>query len=69
MFGSRSETVDQLRGVGAAKSYAASATTGPVLVELDHDDLLTVDALMQINYVFEKTFPKVGMASPTAPRS
>jgi glycosyltransferase involved in cell wall biosynthesis len=38
----------RVRGVGAAKRAACELATGDVLVELDHDDLLTPSALLDI---------------------
>lgn len=55
----RCVTVDEIRGVGAAKRYACSLATGDILVELDHDDLLTTDALSQIDTEFA-IYPDVG---------
>lgn len=46
--------------VGALKKQACAAATGPILVELDHDDLLTVDALSELRYAFADV--KVGFA-------
>lgn len=51
--------VDELRGVGAAKSYACSVAAGDILVELDHDDLLTDSALEQIAKRFDSD-PNIG---------
>jgi glycosyltransferase involved in cell wall biosynthesis len=43
---------DQLTGVGAAKRVACAAARGDILVELDHDDLLTTNALHEIGEAF-----------------
>jgi glycosyltransferase involved in cell wall biosynthesis len=40
--------VGRIRGVGAAKSAACELATGEILVELDHDDLLTPTALAEV---------------------
>lgn len=40
--------------VGALKKEACSLCTGDVLVEVDHDDLLTNDCLEEVNKVFEE---------------
>jgi hypothetical protein len=50
---------DDVQGVGAAKRKACSLATGEYLVELDHDDLLTSDALMEVAAAFEAD-PEVG---------
>jgi O-antigen biosynthesis protein len=50
---------DELRGVGAAKSYACARAEGEYLVELDHDDLLTAAALELIVDEFESR-PSLG---------
>lgn len=44
--------------VGALKRYACSKCTGDVLIELDHDDLLTPDAISEIRDAFKD--PKIG---------
>lgn len=44
--------------VGALKRYACSKCTGDVLIELDHDDLLTPDAISEISDAFKD--PKIG---------
>jgi len=46
-------------GVGALKREAVSYCTGDVYLELDHDDILMPNALMEIEYVFDK-FTDVG---------
>jgi hypothetical protein len=51
---------DEVRGVGAAKHRACAEATGEILVELDHDDLLTTNALEEIVYAFD-AHPEVGM--------
>ncbi|MGL5819151.1 MAG: glycosyltransferase [Phycicoccus sp.] len=43
---------DDVSGVGAAKRRACAEATGDVLVELDHDDLLTRGALRVIRQAF-----------------
>jgi len=45
---------DELAGVGAAKQRACAETRGDVLVELDHDDVLTADALAEIVVAFDE---------------
>lgn len=40
--------------VGALKRHACERTTGDILVELDHDDLLTPDAISEIKRAFEE---------------
>lgn len=47
--------------VGTAKAIACEHCTGDVYVELDHDDLLTPDALQEVNDTFEAN-PEVGFA-------
>src|SRR5260370_22289061 len=42
-----------LRGVGAAKRYACSIAPGDILVELDHDDLLTSTCLEEVHQAFQ----------------
>jgi O-antigen biosynthesis protein len=44
---------DDLTGVGAAKRRACAETTGEILVELDHDDLLTPDCLAEVVRAFD----------------
>lgn len=44
---------DNLTGVGAAKRMACAQATGEFLVELDHDDLLTPDALDKVVAAFD----------------
>ena len=46
-------TCDEIRGVGAAKHRACAMATGEILVETDHDDLLTTNALEEIVRAFE----------------
>ncbi|MGL5909105.1 MAG: glycosyltransferase, partial [Phycicoccus sp.] len=43
---------DEVTGVGAAKRRACAEASGDVLVELDHDDLLTRGALRVIRQAF-----------------
>ena len=50
---------NEIRGVGAAKHAACALATGDILVELDHDDLLTHDALGTIADAFN-AHPDVG---------
>ena len=45
-------------GVGAAKKHAFSLGVGEALIELDHDDILTPDALAEVAAAFED--PEVG---------
>lgn len=45
-------------GVGAAKKFAFGLGVGEALVELDHDDLLTPDALEEVAAAFED--PEIG---------
>src|ERR1035437_8786226 len=52
-------TADEIRGVGAAKHRACALTTGDILVECDHDDLLTTNALEEIVKAFD-AHPEVG---------
>jgi glycosyltransferase involved in cell wall biosynthesis len=49
---------DSFSGVGAAKKFAFDLGEGEALVELDHDDLLTPDALAEIAAAFED--PEIG---------
>lgn len=53
------EAPDGVKGIGALKQYACAACTGEILVELDHDDLLHVDALWHIAAAFDKN-PHIG---------
>ena len=46
-------TCDEIRGVGAAKHRACAMATGEILVETDHDDLLTTNALEEIVRAFD----------------
>jgi glycosyltransferase involved in cell wall biosynthesis len=45
---------DDIAGVGAAKRRACAEARGDLLVELDHDDLLTADALAEIQAAFDE---------------
>jgi GT2 family glycosyltransferase len=45
---------DDVVGVGAAKQRACAEARGELLVELDHDDVLTVDALAEIGEAFSE---------------
>nr|WP_277626242.1 glycosyltransferase [Arsenicicoccus piscis] len=44
---------DELTGAGAAKRRVCEESTGDILVELDHDDLLTPDALAAVVEAFD----------------
>lgn len=44
---------DQIAGVGAAKRRACQEATGQILVELDHDDLLSTDCLAELVAAFD----------------
>lgn len=44
--------------VGMLKKYACSLTTGDIIVEVDHDDLLTADCLEEIAKAFKN--PEIG---------
>jgi glycosyltransferase involved in cell wall biosynthesis len=50
---------DDLAGVGAAKSRACAEASGDILVELDHDDLLTTECLAAVVGAFDD-HPEVG---------
>lgn len=50
----------KFRGIGHRKNSAFSKGTGEVLVELDHDDLLTPNALAELDLAF--TDPEIGFA-------
>jgi hypothetical protein len=52
-------TCDELRGVGAAKHRACAEASGEILVEFDHDDLLTTNALEEVVRAFD-AHPEVG---------
>lgn len=45
--------------IGSLKKEACSYATGEVLVEVDHDDLLTINCLEELNKVFEEQ-PEIG---------
>jgi glycosyltransferase involved in cell wall biosynthesis len=49
-----------LRGVGALKREACKLAKGDILVELDHDDLLTQNALLEIVAAFD-AHPEAGL--------
>ena len=49
----RVEIADDVRGVGAAKRRACELARGEILVELDHDDLLTTDCLARLAEAFD----------------
>lgn len=53
-------TVPRTMGVGEAKALAVEHCEGDILVELDHDDVLTVDALAEIEVAFEE-HPDAGL--------
>ena len=44
---------NQESNIGALKAFACEHCTGAILVELDHDDLLTPDAIAEIREAFE----------------
>jgi len=48
-------TEDNNTNVGAIKKAAFSLGTGDVLVEVDHDDILTEDCLEELNLAFQDT--------------
>ena len=48
----------QGNNIGALKAFACQHCTGDALIELDHDDLLTPDAIKEIRKAFED--PEVG---------
>lgn len=48
------------RGVGSVKAYVCSMARGDLLVELDHDDLLSSDALAEVVGAFD-AHPDVGV--------
>lgn len=50
----RVEIADELSGVGAAKRRACELARGEILVELDHDDLLTDDCLARLVEAFDE---------------
>jgi glycosyltransferase involved in cell wall biosynthesis len=50
---------DDLRGVGAAKRFACENARGDILVELDHDDELSADALAEVVASFDN-HPDIG---------
>ncbi|MFI2458233.1 glycosyltransferase [Streptomyces sp. NPDC019539] len=62
----RVEIADELRGVGAAKRRACELARGEILVELDHDDLLTKDCLGELQKAFEAHPDAVFVYSNTA---
>lgn len=49
---------EHFTGVGAAKKFAFDLGVGEALVELDHDDILTPDALAEVAAAFED--PEIG---------
>lgn len=53
-------TDHDLAGVGAAKRRACAESRGEILVELDHDDLLTTDALRRVVEMFQR-HPDAGL--------
>ena len=54
----RVEIDDDISGVGAAKRRACELARGEILVELDHDDLLTKDCLAELAKAFDE-HPKI----------
>lgn len=53
-------------GVGAAKRRACELARGEILVELDHDDLLTKDCLAELAKAFDENPKAVLVYSNTA---
>lgn len=51
---------NELEGVGACKQAAVAACEGDILVELDHDDILVVNALERVAEAFE-AHPDAGL--------
>jgi glycosyltransferase involved in cell wall biosynthesis len=49
----------ELQGVGAAKRYACAQARGEILVEFDHDDELSPDALAEVVSAFDE-HPDIG---------
>jgi hypothetical protein len=54
------DEADEIRGVGAAKHHACALALGDILVEVDHDDLLTTNALEEIVRAFDAN-PDIGV--------
>jgi O-antigen biosynthesis protein len=54
------QSTQQTKSVGALKKEACSHATGDVIVEVDHDDLLTPDCMAELAKAFEDT--EVGFA-------
>jgi glycosyltransferase involved in cell wall biosynthesis len=50
---------DDIAGVGAAKRRACEEAAGQILVELDHDDLLSTECLAEVVAAFESN-PSIG---------
>lgn len=48
-----------IKSVGALKKFACDQATGDILLEVDHDDLLTLDCLEKVNAEFEAD-PELG---------
>jgi glycosyltransferase involved in cell wall biosynthesis len=44
---------DKTGSVGSLKNYAFSIATGDVLVEVDHDDMITPDCLEELRKAFQ----------------
>ncbi|MEU6216459.1 glycosyltransferase [Streptomyces sp. NPDC047022] len=62
----RVEIADEVRGVGAAKRRAWELARSEILVELDHDDLLTRDCLAEVGKAFDEHPDVVFVYSNTA---
>ena len=52
------ESQDDNKNVGALKNRAFNLGTGDILVEMDHDDILTPDCLQELVYAYQD--PEVG---------
>jgi glycosyltransferase involved in cell wall biosynthesis len=55
---------EKMKGVGQCKGIACDNCTGDILVELDHDDLLTSNAIAEIRKAFEN--PEIGFVYSNA---
>jgi glycosyltransferase involved in cell wall biosynthesis len=62
----RVEVADAVSGVGAAKRRACELARGEILVELDHDDLLTKNCLEEVGNAFDENPDAVFVYSNTA---
>lgn len=62
----RVEVADGIKGVGAAKRRACELARGEILVELDHDDLLSKDCLAELVKAFDDNPEAVLVYSNTA---